>query len=602
MSTKPIDSFPGLLDGGDGRIGASSSGMAGKHISPGRPAGLSAYWRKNTSVVESVELALLLRALRKVIGHLGPAGGTVAYTGMSGFSDSVIQIDPETVMGQYPVPSASVDQVVGQVIQAALMRIVWSAHVRKILASDIIQMPPVQQVGFQKIVAAGEEIYVHRHADRKVFGRYTAVHGKTRLAAMEAEIPGLPPSLEELIYIWRARQYRTPVSRKVKWQYEVPLYQLGLLAAALEQVAETPERVAVKCAQRAELYLKCWQRMEKSVRSLRIIKKQLQWWVTDKGRTLDKRSCRVRKPAGKAAPVSLMQAIETHLAADAVDITPLIRSVAGYDNETVVPMSRWDFHRPAHPVIDKHMISRLRMLFLQYANRKTIVSRGLLAGRIDRRRLYRAPLNGRCFMAVERVPASDWAVGLLIDASGSMRGAKWKIVESIVANLHKALSGTGNRICAWAYFEVSGISMISGLLDGNTVCSIPPSGQTASGQAIIAAGILLPKRKTRRILIHITDGACNFGCDVAYGRHYCRCHEIQLVTIGCGCKNKQKMTTQYGRGIQFVDDFEQLPQALERLLKWSFLYPERPAAAMKTVGGSPLLQYCNTNERQRMSI
>jgi hypothetical protein len=49
--------------------------------------GLSAYWRRNTSTVESVELANLLGALRKITGYLGDNIGTVAYAGLGGLKD-----------------------------------------------------------------------------------------------------------------------------------------------------------------------------------------------------------------------------------------------------------------------------------------------------------------------------------------------------------------------------------------------------------------------------------------------------------------------------------------------------------------------------------
>ena len=75
----------------------------------------------------------------------------------------------------------------------------------------------------------------------------------------------------------------------------------------------------------------------------------------------------------------LVKEIEIHLAADAVDMTPVIQSVVGYDNETIAPMSRWDFNIASHPVIDRKMIGRLKAIFSHYADRNFLVSRGLSA-------------------------------------------------------------------------------------------------------------------------------------------------------------------------------------------------------------------------------
>jgi len=44
-----------------------------------------------------------------------------------------------------------------------------------------------------------------------------------------------------------------------------------------------------------------------------------------------------------------------------------------------------------------------------------------------------------------------------------------------------------------------------------------------------------------------------------------------LITLGCGCKDKSVMRDQYGNTIQFIQSFHQLPYAVERLLRWSFM-------------------------------
>lgn len=69
------------------------------------------------------------------------------------------------------------------------------------------------------------------------------------------------------------------------------------------------------------------------------------------------------------------------------------------------------------------------------------------------------------------------------------------MVENAVANIHKALTGFQNHLQAFAYFEKDGILMISQLIKNNRIQSVPPSGLTASGQAIIAAAWLMPKKE-----------------------------------------------------------------------------------------------------------
>jgi hypothetical protein len=117
--------------------------------------------------------------------------------------------------------------------------------------------------------------------------------------------------------------------------------------------------------------------------------------------------------------------------------------------------------------------------------------------------------------------------------------------------------------------------MISRLLKNDLLLSVPPSGQTASGQAIIAAAMMMPKNPKRRILIHITDGQSNFGCDVSCGIELCREENIHLATLGCGYKDRKAMEAQYGRMIQFIDHFDQLPRAVENLVRSFFLKKTR---------------------------
>jgi len=182
--------------------------------------------------------------------------------------------------------------------------------------------------------------------------------------------------------------------------------------------------ITANCRKRALLFLETWEQIKKPVQELHVYKKQL-YWFHPQPFSLDQKDCpAIRKKPDKPLAARLIQEIQTNLAADTVDITPLIQSVVGFDNHTIAPMSRWDFNIPSHPVMDKRMVSRLKSIFQHYAARKKVTSRGLTGGRIDQRRLYRIPVTGKCFKEVERIPSLDWSVSLLMDASGSMRGNK----------------------------------------------------------------------------------------------------------------------------------------------------------------------------------
>jgi hypothetical protein len=547
--------------------------------------GISEYWRRNTSPSEATELANVLRALRKVAGHLGPNVGVIEYAGMSRSGGSGITLDPETVMGEYPVPFSKMDELVGLITREALYRIEWSEHVWTLLAPVFKPMDALPLIAFQKIVRFGESIYVDQAADRKIFGLYVrqarqrAIQESLRLMTQKS------PSVDELIYLWWAGQTNGISDESLRFEYREPLGVLKELSLKLFQVCRMKKGVTARCEKRAELYSQTFQSIRDVLTLLPVVDKRLYWYTSSYAPAAEKAG--VKKEPEKSAPTispQILHDIELQLAGNSIDMTPIIRSVVGFENETVIPTSRWDFSISAHPLIDRRIVSRLKLIFQNFAGRNKVVSRGLAGGKIDPRRLYRAPMTGRCFQQEEHHPNPDWNVALLMDASGSMRGNKWRMVENTVANIHKALTGFQNHLQAFAYFEKDGILMISHLIKNDHIQSVPPSGLTASGQAIIAAAYLMPKIRKRNILIHVTDGESNLGCDVSYGIDYCRKEKIDLITLGCGYKDREAMIRQYGKSIQFLDHFGQLTQSMERLLKWTFIYGKRPRPNCYRIG------------------
>ena len=541
--------------------------------------GISEFWRKNTSSTEAVELANLLRALHKVAGHLGPNVGSIEYTGMSHGGRSAIVIDPDLVLGQYPVPSEKVDYLVGLATHEALHRIEWSDRVWKLLEPAFAQMAPLARIGFQKIIYVGEDIYVDHIADQSIFGLYTKKAREKALSEAKERLRSGEVSIDALVYLWWTVTWAEETGDSIASAYRGPLATLLHLTRELQGIHHQPEGVTARCQRRADLYCGTWHLVQGQIASWKLIDKRLYWFPSSSEQGQNERHDN-GVPNGGASngvlPPLLAQELELLMAVHSSDITPIIRSIVGYENEDVVPTSRWDFNIPVHPVIDRRLVSRLRVVFQNYAERRKIVSRGLLSGKMDRRRLYRAPISGRCFNQVDRLPSLEWSVTLLIDASGSMRGNKWRMVEHTIANVHKALTGYRNHVRAYAYFEVDRVCMISQLIKGDQLLSVPPSGQTASGQALIAAAYFMSKERARKLMIHVTDGESNFGCDVQHGIDYCRQQHVNLVTLGCGCRDRKAMVRQYGKTIQFLDHFGQLPHAIERLLMWSFLYERRP--------------------------
>ncbi|MDY6853639.1 MAG: vWA domain-containing protein [Thermodesulfobacteriota bacterium] len=530
--------------------------------------GISEYWRKNTSSEESVELANLLRSLRKVAGHIGENIGEIEWTGMSSRYRDVISLDPTYVMGNYPVPHSKVDYLVGCVIHEAFHRKEWSYFVWEKIEELSKDEKIREKVIIHKIVYAGEDIYIDHLPEQSILGSYVK---KSRAAVVGngfngSKIEGI--TVDELLYLWWLKAIEQRGVDRIKPQYKESLMILDSILPELKEVPLKSRHVTDRCEMRAHLYFDIWKKIKGLVSSWSIEEKALLWVPETKGKVKKRRT---KTPIS----LSLIDKIEVNLASDSSDITSIIHSIVGEDNEDVIPTSIWDFNIPAHPVIDHVMVARLKAIFQNYSDRKCLVNHGLTSGKVDKRRLYRAPISGKCFMDKQFIPEMSWNITLLMDASGSMGGSKWRLVENTVANIHKAFIGFNNHLNAYAYFELDNTCMLSKLISGNTLLSVPPNGHTASGQAIIATTYLMSKDKGRRIIIHVTDGESNCGCNVQYGIDYCKAQDVDLITLACGYKDRDTMSNQYGKSIQFLDHFNQLPNAIESLLRWIMVYKNR---------------------------
>jgi len=467
-------------------------------------AGLSVFWRMNTSPVASTELANLLRALRKAAGYLGPNVGHIEWAGMSRGDTGAIVLDPSLVSGRYPVPSEKVDYALGILVHEAVSRIEWSDLVWKKLESYLDGMRILHKIMFQRIVERGEQIYCDMVLERCLLGMYAARARRVAMKKARLSLRREKVTVDELVQLWWEITWGEsgPEGLDV---YGDALEPLRNLSHRLRETSTSSAWLDQRCEQRSRLYIETWEKAKEAFVPLEVVNKVLVWHPRSGSAECGQRPGKAARGPGTELPSCMARKVEAELARSSTDLTPIIRSIVGYDNEEVVPISRWDFNIAARPMVDTKQVGRLRSIFRTYAERSKLVSRGLTSGKIDGKRLYRAPISGRCFMEADHIPNMNWNIGLLADASGSMRGPKWRLVENTVATIHRAFLGFENSFRAWGYFEANGISMMANLVRKRNLLSIPPSGQTTSGQSIIAAAYFMPQDGRRRLLIHITD-------------------------------------------------------------------------------------------------
>jgi Mg-chelatase subunit ChlD len=161
---------------------------------------------------------------------------------------------------------------------------------------------------------------------------------------------------------------------------------------------------------------------------------------------------------------------------------------------------------------------------------------------------------------------------LLVDATGSMSEPnKWDKTETIFQTLFSVIAVYSKNARLFAYNEVKNTCRLTELYMGGEFFTVLPHGQTASGEAIIATALNLQTDLKKPFIIHITDGASNWGCGVNDAITFCKKKRIHLLTLGieCGPSSKQSLRKEYGKLVQFLDNMNDLPSMIKALLRYS---------------------------------
>ena len=538
--------------------------------------GYSDFWRVNKSIIEAHELANVLRALRKIVGYIGGNIGSVEWATeeKERQSTGVIKVNPSFLLHDYPVKPGKMDLLIGKVVHESLHQKEWSDWTWNLIEKKIKEMSFREKDLIWKIVAAGEDIYVDKLAAKSNLGLYTKKYRKFMATRETIELI-YDPKASVLLNLWKYKVLDNVNWEQINLSYLKPLEILMFQTDRLVKIGDEKLTVTKKCELRSELYLELWFLIREIVLPWKMDK--ITYFAAEssdqkqeiKGEKVKKAETPIQK---EALSLQLEEDIEQSLAVGSTDLTPLVKAVCSEEGKKeVIPTSIWEFNILAHPNIDPYLVGRLKGLFQTYAERVKVISRGLKSGSIDKKRLYRAPITEKCFLLKQYIPEMSWNIMMVIDASRSMEGSKWRLTENIIASLHKALEGYENKLQIIGYFEHDGICIISPLLRKKKLYALYPNGRTPSGQAIIAAALLMPKEKKRRFIIHITDGESNCGCKVEYALKYCQKEKIDVVTLGCNYKKRDVLVEQYGSSVQFIDYFEQLPKAIEALLKRKLL-------------------------------
>ena len=544
--------------------------------------GHSEYWRRDKSPVEGLELAKLLLSIRKMASYVGRNTGEIVWAGME--CREGISLDPTLAMGAYPIPAGRADILIGVAIRKAYLKTEWSERFKRI-ALERLDLMPVYAYKYALFFDMAESVYVDCLSNRTVLGLYTE---KAREWELREKRSGFinPPTATELLQIWwmmaadiggqaYKEEYRDRSAgglterASLEKFYKKPVALLNSIVGQLIDVCPKINGVTERGDFRIDLYNSIWPELLEDFK----------FWPGDRADHIllaDKFREELEKEdedqkALKATLLSLTEEIERNFRHKAYDFTAQVKSVVKNEDD-VVRTEGNDIVMPARDKIDRQLQHDLRVAIKSVSQRKTTYERGLMAGKIDRRRLHRAQTTGAAFHLRKNWFELVNDIVLLVDCTGSMAGpTKWDWTETMYQTIFDVIRSFNKHARVFAYNEVKGSCRITELYMGGKFYAVLPHGKTASGEAIIATALSLKRRAKRPFILHITDGASNWGCGVKDAITFCKKKRIELLTLGLGCdpSNKNALKKEYGNLVQFVDDMKDLPECFRKLLNYS---------------------------------
>lgn len=537
--------------------------------------GYSEFWRRDKSPVETLELAKLLVSLRKVVSHVGRNAGTVSWKDTI---ESEIIIDPNPILGKYPVPASETDKLVGQAIHLAYKNIEMSDYALKLSKSQL-NLSFRYMYKFELYFKTCESVYFDNLSNQTVLSVYTEKSRKKKIQDA-LDVTSHPPSLAELFAIWwdiAAQRGETPYleeytdtsARRLMGQtnlekfYKKPIRILNNMVPALIQECPKINGVSERCDFRSKLYLSTWEKLFAYVKF---------WPIDSSDVFLQARKQEAQHLKGMKKSLTLPELVFSEKLGKVVkkEISPIKDSIKKQViDSSAVAVEANRIVLPADNYVNKKLLQDLASVFKAVAVRESIYNRGLTSGSIDRRRLYRAHTSGTIFNTKKNEFNLLNDITLIIDATGSMAATnKWEHTQEIFQTLFLAIEKFNKKASLFAYNEVRDRCLLTELYKKGKFYTIQPHGKTASGE-IIKTLIRRVKGKNKKpIFIHITDGASNWGCPVQEAIKLCKENRVLLLTIGVNCseENQALLKAEYGKLVQFAETVDQLPGLMRNLL------------------------------------
>ena len=563
---------------------------------------LSDRWRINKSLSEHIELANTLKALRKITKYLD-LDVDVAWSGMMPSErHDLIELPPSLVIGEYPIPADKMDVLIGLCVHESFhilenSRYVRDYHFRK--HNDEIERELVLN-----LVEICEDIHIDGVARKRgIIGKYVQKFRTWWVANKPSDIPKVYPTLAglmetylnivlDLVYPNTAPESLKDLDR-ISGSKDIDAKKLAQIICGgnkdlifgfhhyfIDMPQEYDEPLKILLSKTNDI-------VEKNQRDRSFLYDD--FWTEWKEVFFRWKEEEEKRKAEEPEPFTYSQAsfipdeglspetvagVNQALAYDEQDadwfMEYSLESVGGeYLKWALLPTIYEDSKIICKTKPNLRLARRLKDIFFQQQFEFKLMNRGLISGKLDRRRLYRVFTTETIFKQKEYNRKNIWDIVALVDSSSSME-KNWELVENIIATINEAWQGFEKnfRMSVYSYAEDDGSCIISNLLYGGKLFTSTPSGNTPSGQAVIATALLIPKvQDNRKVLLHLTDGRINSGVGMDYAIKFCEQEGIDLLTIGPGI-DIVELNEKYGDKLfKPIDSLEDLPDILEDLFR-----------------------------------
>ncbi len=471
---------------------------------------LSEQWRINKSAIKELEYVEVLRSLRRIVAYhtklydikyVTKAGARPFYAehNVRRNVKPVIYINPKAVKdsNEFPLPGDKFDVLCGLTLHGLAHILVGSFDVSYKCWDDVSRL--VMEVGEE---VCADNYFAKNSKQWKYIRMARDFYGEVELCCNTGN-----PLLDALTAYTSMVIYNKPVTDISEIGKELLLiisrefHDLTTRspddrARVYKEVArQIQERLGLEAQKVIDNYTGRGIREQAEKASANMLKE----WAGDETHLNQKEAVEIEKLL--AEETSDVSRLVSYLTSDLTDRSGRYSrpNAVITKNAGAVSQQYWE--------PDEKLVKALLWLRNIKTSRDTVILRAQETGKIDKRRLYRAPIDGLVFRDTRTKKKIKKRIWLLMDNSSSMRS------HAEMFKLCAAVKGVLPEARIYSYHATYGRTEIIRLDSRRRMIRIKDVGDTPSGDAIIYVGHVL-QQAGGGLLIHFTDGTVNSGISI----------------------------------------------------------------------------------------